>query len=331
MASSCCEDDDTCAAASALPLLPLPAPSGAQADDLVHAALLPGAARLLCEGVAGVRGAIPRELALAAAAEVDEALRQARAAAAAHVGRDDSRCLCSVRALEARWDSRLRASGFSGAGRTRLVTQQAMAESVPGPDDERFVGPVRELSLRGSCVRGQLDRRYDLRLHFVGAVKAAVLAAVRALRPAIAEVLTDDALVCELACLVTDPGATRQRLHADTTADDRGGFRLTAFIALQHVTSDMGGTLVVPGTANRAGHESMATIVADGSGRRERRLLCERGRRFEGDAGSCLLMDSRCLHCGGANTTPARRCILVVSFGDGAALPVGSTYSLLPH
>ena len=331
MASSCCEDDDTCAAASALPLLPLPAPSGAQADDLVHAALLPGA-RLLCEGVAGVRGAIPRELALAAAAEVDEALRQARAAAAAHVGRDDSRCLCSVRALEARWDSRLRASGFSGAGRARLVTQQAMAESVPGPDDERFVGPVRELSLRGSCVRGQLDRRYDLRLHFVGAVKAAVLAAVRALRPAIAEVLTDDALVCELACLVTDPGATRQRLHADTTADDRGGFRLTAFIALQDVKGDMGGTLVVPGTANRAGHESMATIVADGSGRRERRLLCERGRRFEGDAGSCLLMDSRCLHCGGANTSGGgRRRMLYVTFQVPHSQPAGGTMSILPE
>jgi hypothetical protein len=39
--------------------------------------------------------------------------------------------------------------------------------------DEHFLGPIREMNLRGSSVRGQLDRWYDVRLHFRGAVKAA--------------------------------------------------------------------------------------------------------------------------------------------------------------
>ena len=47
------------------------------------------------------------------------------------------------------------------------------------------------------------------------------MSAVKVLRPAVVELLTDDALVCELACLITDPGAARQQLHADTF-DDRG-------------------------------------------------------------------------------------------------------------
>ena len=231
-------------------------------------------------------------MALAAAAEVDDALRDACERAAGHVGREDSRCLaagCSVRELDRRWDRRLQASGLAGdrAARARLIACQAMAESVAGPDDERFLGPVREMNLRGSSVRGQLDRRYDLRLHFRGAVKAAVVSAVKALRPAVAELLTDDALVCELACLITDPGAARQRLHADTTFDDRG-FLLSAFIALQDVDSDMGGTIVVPGTANRAGHESMKAVIWIGRGVASGACCA---------SGACALRDRRVAHC----------------------------------
>jgi hypothetical protein len=36
-----------------------------------------------------------------------------------------------------------------------------------------------------------------------GAVKAAVIAAVSALRPTIAAVLTEDATVCDLACMIS--------------------------------------------------------------------------------------------------------------------------------
>lgn len=48
-------------------------------------------------------------------------------------------------------------------------------------------------------------------------------------------------------------------------------------------------------------------------------------------AGDAALMDSRLWHSGGANSSSQRRCLLVVSFGDGANLPDGSTYSILPQ
>lgn len=325
-----CEDDDTCAHAAAIVLLSPPSNYDACCDVC---------SSLLLDGVAGVRGVIPLQIARAAAAEIDEALRVACQRAAEYIGEDDRRCLtstCSVSALDKRWKRRLHASGIpmGSSARAHLVAQQAMAESLPGPDDERFCGPVRELNLRGSSVRGQLDRRYDLRLHLTGAVKVAVVAAVKLLRPAIAALVTDDARVCELACLVTDPGAARQRLHADTTFEDRG-FLVTAFIALQDVRSDMGGTLVIPGSANRTEHGSMKHVVDDDSGCYERRMLCERGKRFECGAGAALLMDSRALHCGGANSSSCvsenRRRLLYVTFQIPHSRPQGGTMSILPE
>ncbi len=325
-----CEEDDTCARAAAMLLLPPPSSSGFAASRIGES--------LLRAGVAAVRGVVLRETARAAAAAIDAALQVACQQAAEHIGREDRRCLasCSVRTLEKRWEYRLRDSGIAAtaAACAHLVAKQAMAESVPDPDDERFCGPVREMNLRGSSVRGQLNRRYDLRLHLRGAVKAAVVAAVKVLRPAIAEVLTDDAIVCELACLITDSGATRQQLHADTTFEDRG-FLVTIFIALQDLHPDMGGTLVIPGSATRAEHNSMKNLVEDGTGRCERRVLCERGKRFEGEAGSTLLMDSRCLHCGGANTASSvsgsRRRLLYVTFQVPHCRPSGGTMSILPE
>jgi ectoine hydroxylase-related dioxygenase (phytanoyl-CoA dioxygenase family) len=108
--------------------------------------------------------------------------------------------------------------------------------------------------------------------------------------------------------MVSDVGAPRQRLHADTTFDDRG-MLLTVLIALNDVESDMGGFRVVPQTANRLGHTALSNMFTLGIGdhmRCERRLLSEQGLRFEGSAGGALLLDSRVLHCGGENHSAAR-------------------------
>ena len=56
-------------------------------------------------------------------------------------------------------------------------------------------------------------------------------AAVCALRPSIAALLTDDALCCDLACLISDTGANRQRLHTDTKCVPGHSFALR--IAIQ--------------------------------------------------------------------------------------------------
>ena len=216
-------------------LLPPPSSSSSAATRIGES--------LLRAGVAAVRGVVPRETARAAAAEIDQALQVACQQAAAHIGRDDRRCLasCSVRTLGKRWECRLRDSGIAAnaAACAHLVAKQAMAESVPGPDDERFCGPVREMNLRGSSVRGQLNRRYDLRLHFRGASKGDCGRSYTGAAPG-SRGASDDALACELACLITDSGATRQQLHATRRLKTEDS--LTVFIALQDVHPDMGDT-----------------------------------------------------------------------------------------
>jgi ectoine hydroxylase-related dioxygenase (phytanoyl-CoA dioxygenase family) len=195
-----------------------------------------------------------------------------------------------------------------------------------------------------------------------GAVMRVVQLAVGALQGVVAALMTADALVCDFACLISDPGAPRQRLHADTTFDSRGSL-LTLFIALQDVTAEMGGTLVLPGTASRSGHaalDAMSAMGPEAHQRHERHWLSEQGLRFEcesllwhhvylyfarkvrhsevfwhtfrGKAGDAMLMHSRVLHCGGANTSSAkRRRMLYVTFKVPFNSPRGNLYSILPE
>lgn len=146
------------------------------------------------------------------------------------------------------------------------------------------------------------------------------------------------ARLCECSCIIADPGAASQAVHCDTAADaevsadfeappeaaaSASSKLLTAFVALQDIDASMGPTCVWPGTHLPAFHDA----------------VCESGPRVIAArpsvamtlrAGECALMDSRLWHCGTANTSAVRRCLLVITFGLAGALPEGSTYSLLP-
>jgi ectoine hydroxylase-related dioxygenase (phytanoyl-CoA dioxygenase family) len=82
-------------------------------------------------------------------------------------------------------------------------------------------------------------------------------------------------------------------------------------VAFSH--SDMGGTIVLPGTMTSEAHASLASSGLPGSAEREaggRALIASpssNAMQFECRAGDVLLMDSRVLHCGGANTSDLRR------------------------
>ena len=75
----------------------------------------------------------------------------------------------------------------------------------------------------------------------------------------------------------------------------------------------MGGTIVLPGTMTSEAHASLASSGLPGSAEREvagRALIASpssNAMQFECRAGDVLLMDSRVLHCGGANTSDLRR------------------------
>jgi ectoine hydroxylase-related dioxygenase (phytanoyl-CoA dioxygenase family) len=99
---------------------------------------------------------------------------------------------------------------------------------------------------------------------------------------------------------------------------------LTAFIACQEVTADMGPTAVVPGTHTAEAHERFNN--KDDGGRERVALLRECpnhvGVLQDGDAN---LIDSRLIHAGGGNESQKRRVLFYFSFRRrGKVTPSGS-------
>jgi|EP01047_Picozoa_sp_COSAG01_P082221 ectoine hydroxylase-related dioxygenase (phytanoyl-CoA dioxygenase family) len=235
--------------------------------------------------------------------------------------------------------------GRRGALCVRSVLSAATAAAAARQVDADLVARLDALA-SGDSSQGEYFgdvtarvHRYDLRQRLRGAVLAAVLEAMRSVAPLVAAVLASDtALLCELSCLISDPGAPRQPLHSDTglslagvgeTGDSCiGGGLLTVFVALQDVEADMGGTIVLLET-NRSSH-AHSTLGADEDGHG---MLADVDRwpqlSFQGSAGDAMLMDSRVLHCGGANTSLQRRRLLYMTFKLPDCNPAGSTYSLL--
>lgn len=104
---------------------------------------------------------------------------------------------------------------------------------------------------------------------------------------------------------------------------------MTVFVALQHITEEMGPTVLCPRTHNLASHEAINQIPL------ELRSSAETSQRFGAihatcQAGTAVLMDSRLLHCGGANVVDrgSRRRLFYTSWQLPGNTPDGSTYSI---
>ena len=106
-------------------------------------------------------------------------------------------------------------------------------------------------------------RRHDVKLDLSDAtVRAALAALLSTIEPAIAAKLGDDALLYELAALVSLPGSRRQIVHADLPYSDESAVDdgiLTAFCALQDIDRSMGPTLYLPGTHTADAHAAFFT------------------------------------------------------------------------
>ena len=189
--------------------------------------------------------------------------------------------------------------------------------------------------------------RHDLKLGpDAPPVRKALSALLGTLEPAIATSLGEDAQLHELAALVSLPGSARQPVHPDTPmsffdgvdssssgggADQRPAI-LTAFCALQDIDASMGPTLFLPATHSAEAHAEFFTYenfdlafntFDDEEGEEEdaaqtakvEALLDKWGvLRGELGTGDVSLFDSRCLHAGGANTSPRRRVLFYCSF-----------------
>lgn len=177
------------------------------------------------------------------------------------------------------------------------------------------------------------ENRYDFKLPMSREVCDAIVALVASIGGALeCQVFAKGHLV-ELSCLVTDPGAERQPLHPDTPiqGNDCAGL-LTAFVALQPISEQMGPTILCPGTHHaRQAHVALAELSV------QARADTGTIERFGGvaaacDVGAAVLMDSRLLHCGGANLLSdlggSRRRLLYTTWQMPGNAPGGSTYSI---
>ena len=174
------------------------------------------------------------------------------------------------------------------------------------------------------------ENRHDLKLDLTPVVTKAVEALTATLGPTITACLGDDAVLYELAALISDPQSPQQPFHPDTPfREDQGLAVLTAFVALQPIDEAMGPTRFIPSSHTAAAHAAFNSL--EDGGRAKLALLrsrpCWRGVL---DTGDVTLFDSRLLHCGSANSSPRRRVLFYVSFRKRqATAPPGTLlYSL---
>jgi len=98
----------------------------------------------------------------------------------------------------------------------------------------------------------------------------------------------------ECASLISEPGAQRQTVHSDAAFTKRRAF-VTAFLALQDVTEEMGPTTFLLGSHLEEAHKQFVGPQKDAylEGADARLALLK--------AGDIVVFDSRTLHCGGGN------------------------------
>ena len=154
-----------------------------------------------------------------------------------------------------------------------------------------------------------------------------------AVKDVIETVLTDQAVLYELSCLISDPGSQRQVMHPDNPwiAGREEPTLLTCFIALQDVDLSMGPTVYMPRTNTEKIHEAFKDeTVGEGQSESPKDKLLRTKKTVLGtlNKGSCSMYDSRLLHCGSANRGQDSRAIFYFSFRNPAVAYPGNPASI---
>ena len=219
------------------------------------------------------------------------------------------------------------------------VISESVCKKLCESCDEMLSKSLKMTESLQKCVLDDIkspSKRYSLRLSPKDEiVSEALTSLVKSLSPFLSKYVGADALLYELSVIISDSGSRAQQFHSDTQILGRSkkdALLLTVFVALQNVEENMGPTLLYPRTHTRQFHElyfgkktSNATsqLAALGTVPSQTSMTLSRGSGFA--------MNSRLLHCGGANVSKSsRRRLLCVSFLDTKGnVPYGSTASLL--
>ena len=252
-----------------------PAPVAAGSSPREAAA---ASAALREDGAVFLRGAVPRALCAALAAQVDACCAQAIGEVGPGLRRID-------------WKVDLGAgAGGGGAGDGAGDGAGAGGGDGGGPGPGESGALVRE-ALWHACGPGGV---------------AEVLAGVPEASAA--------AQLVELSVLCTEPGAPRQLLHPDMVFAAGHAPLFTAFVALQDMEPEMGPTTFLLGTHRDARLQRLRGLGSAGADAPDDALLREaRAVAPPLAAGDAVLYDARVLHAGGANRL-RRRGLLTFSF-----------------
>lgn len=195
--------------------------------------------------------------------------------------------------------------------------------------DEAARDRVRQAEL--GSVHGE-DYRWDVKLPLSADVRNAVEQLVSSMGSLLEDLVSREAVLAELACVVSDPGAKQQPLHADTLRIGSAcAPSVTVFVPLQETRAAMGPTILCQGTHNLESHLSLfkceqvlmpQDVVVKKHG----------GLPAVSAAGTAIVMNSNLLHCGGANLPDAmgggRRRLFYVTFQTPGNTPDRSSFSL---
>jgi len=220
-------------------------------------------------------------------------------------------------------------------------------------------------NLFGNIQEGEF--RHDLKLALSEPVVEGLNQLIDRCRATLAPMVTEDARVVELAAISSDPGALAQPVHADTmhgitrflqsnaevaanpldveddveedlasifqaVATDTAVI-VTALIALQDITEDMGPTLVWPVTNTVEHHAILWDTNVGGKVKAAEAdtLFSVKHKAMTLSKGDVLLYDSRTMHCGGHNCSLKRRSVFCVSVMGPGVRPDGTTWTMLPE
>lgn len=159
-------------------------------------------------------------------------------------------------------------------------------------------------------------RRYDLKLRVSREVAAALTSVLTCLEP-ILHLLRPSWEMTELAAMCTFPGDPGQPVHADTSHvyDQQV---VTTFVALHDIPPERGPTKMYPFThLDGEVHLGLKEVDEQSS------VLCSMS------CGDCVIMDSRLLHCGTANSSEEWRVLFYSSWMPPVRRSRGSTNTIL--
>mmetsp|Transcript_58192 Transcript_58192/g.108960 ORF Transcript_58192/g.108960 Transcript_58192/m.108960 type:complete len:264 (-) Transcript_58192:14-805(-) len=160
--------------------------------------------------------------------------------------------------------------------------------------------------------------RWDLKLQLSGEVKVALTNILSRLQKVL-ETLRPSWQLTEMAAMCTFPEDPGQPVHADTSHvyDQQV---VTIFVALHDIPCERGPTKMYP-KSHLDGELHLGIKEVDESSA----VLCTMKQ------GDCVVMDSRLLHCGTANTSNLHRFLFYTSWMQPARRSRGSTNTIMPQ